>query len=176
MTSSHSVTGRSSSSWRKARSHLKHHTSFRMRGRLRSGMPSPCHPRPRGRRHRARPSPERGIRIWSSCGSIYVRCRSSWKHDASVVLVGCTNRRRTHSRSLVGWSVVSPVRYIDGIVDETVLLRRQVRTIRSVQKVVKVCRNGERHERCVLISSMSGLAPHDQVASTQLVHVSAGKP
>ena len=34
---------------------------------LRSGPQSPCHPCPRGRRHRARPSAERGITIRSSC-------------------------------------------------------------------------------------------------------------
>ena len=59
MTSSYSVTGRSSLSWlrvqvligwRKVRSHGKHHVSFRMRNHLRSGLQSPCHPCPRGRK------------------------------------------------------------------------------------------------------------------------------
>ena len=34
----------------------KLHASFRMRGHLRPGLQSPCRPRPRGRRHRARTS------------------------------------------------------------------------------------------------------------------------
>ena len=45
----------------------KYHVSFRMHDLFPSGPRSSCHPCPCGRRLRARPSAERGIRIWSSC-------------------------------------------------------------------------------------------------------------
>ena len=77
MTSTFSVTGRFTNSWprarglicwRMARSHGQaYRAPFRVRDHLRSGLQSPCHPCPRGHRHRARPSFGRGIGMWSSC-------------------------------------------------------------------------------------------------------------
>ena len=90
MTFTVSVTGCSSSSWlrvqgligwRKARSHGKHHASFRMRGRLRSRLQSSSHPSPRGRRRCARPSAGRG--------SLVLVCHQT---SASRVLL-CSSRR-----------------------------------------------------------------------------------
>ena len=92
--------------------------------------------------------------------------------------------RRTHSRLIVGWSAVSPAKYIDRVVDVTVVLHRQVRTMRSVQKggegfqTGQTCSGGctadglSRLIRTSLfphLSFMSGIAPHDHDTSIQLV-------
>ena len=94
--------------------HGKHHVSFRMRDHLCSGMQSPCHPCPRGRRHRARLSAGgRWIRIWSSCvvrplphGQFWVRvdgsdCQTSvpWSHSGRTRSSDPRAQTRRHASS-----------------------------------------------------------------------------